>query len=262
MAKEEIMDMFEDEVIAQTEEESLADTKDDEDEIVETKLPAMPSKSGVLSTTTDLDFDFGGMQNLPGVVVGDIGVEISRFPVERAKFTKDSKALISIVSSKVVAVKTHYREGLGSYLCFGGACCDKDGLARIKYLFPVNVYDTDRKGSPVSKDLQRKVLAIGSDQYEDIRTMMELNGDITAYDILVTCKDEKYQKISFTLAGTARWRKSKKMMSDTVEFWREHMKDIIKPVAREITESDLEKSNAADVDTRGDINFDDVFDDE
>lgn len=209
-----------------------------------------------------LDFDFGGLEDLPGVVVGDLGIELSRLPVERAKFTKDSRSLISIVSGKVVAVKTHYREGLGSYLCFGGKCCEADGLARVKYLFPVVVYDTDKRGAPVSSDVSYKVLAIGKDQYDDIRTMAELNGDITGYDILVSCKDEQYQKLSFSLAGDARWRKSRRLTQATREFWKTNMKNLIMPVARRISERDLMKETAGDeINSNGDINFDDVFND-
>lgn len=229
------------------------------------QMSVTPATKNLPSTSVGdgLDFNFGDLGDMPGVVVGDIGLEVSRLPVERCKFTKDSRALISIVTSKVIAVKVHYREGLGSYLCFGGKCCDMDGLSRVKYLFPVIVYDTDKKGIPVSNKVEYKCLAIGKDSYEDIMAMQELNGDITNMDLLVVCKDEQYQKVSFQQAGPARWKKSKRLVKETQDFWREHMKDIIKPVARKITEAELMKDASADIaPSQGEVNFDDVFGDE
>lgn len=211
-----------------------------------------------------LNLDMSGFGSLPGVVVGDIGLTVNRFPVERAKFTKDSRSLIHIVSGKVLAIKTHYREGLGNYLCFGGECCEHDGLPRVKYLFPVNVYDTNKKGKPISAELQYKVLAIGSDQYEDILAMQELNGDITQYDILVSCKDEQYQKLSFQLAGPARcignpkWKASN---DEANKFWVENYKHIVKSSARVITKQELLKDINEGVGTiQDDVDFDNVFD--
>ena len=92
--------------------------------------------------------------------------------------------------------------------------------------------------------------------------MSELNGDITLYDILVSCKDEQYQKISFQLAGECRWRKSKAMSSAIYSFWKDNMKHLVKPIARKITESDLLKDTSSDeINSRGEVDFDDVFND-
>ena len=92
--------------------------------------------------------------------------------------------------------------------------------------------------------------------------MSELNGEITNFDLLVSCKDEQYQKLSIQMAGNARWQRSKKMTQEIQDFWKENMKHLIKPVARKITEHDLLKDAVADeIDSRGDVDFDDVFDD-
>lgn len=266
MSKDNLENMFDDELDMEPEIQPDEDLGNDIAPEVDFDEPVQPSKavavkSNVPAKSGGLDFDFSDLGDMPGVMVGDIGIELSRLPVERARFTKDSRTLLSIVSGKVVAVKTHYREGLGSYLCWGGKCCEVDGLARVKYLFPVVVYDTDKRGAPVSTDLAFKVLSIGKDQYDDIRTMIDLNGDITKFDLLVTCKDEQYQKISFTMAGEARWRKSKAMVQETMQFWKENMKHLLKPVARKITEADLMREGGADeIEGGKEIDFNDVFD--
>lgn len=211
-------------------------------------------------------FDFEELKSIPGVVVGDIGMEISRFPVERAKFTTSSKALISIVSSNVVACKTHYNEDVGNYICFGGACCEHDGLAKVRYLFPIVQYDTDKKGVPVSKEVTFRVLTLGKDAYDDVRTIMDLNGDLSKLDLLVTCKDEQFQKISIQMAGAARWRKSKDLAREVVSFWKKNLKEMVKPVARVITEEEYTKkisgSGAVAVTGASDeVDFDKLFED-
>lgn len=261
--KDEEMNLFDDEVEFDAEElDGIIDDSDEEAESVE----LVESKhTNNLAISGGLDLDFSGLGSLPGVVVGEIGLTVSRVPVERAKFTKDSRALVNIVTNKVVAIKTHYREGIGSYLCFGGECCEHDGLARVKYLFPINMYDTNKKGKPISADLSYKVLAVGQDQYEDIMTLQELNGDITQYDILISCKDEQYQKLSFQLAGAARcqqneqWKKSK---AEFINFWKENYKHIVKSSARVVTRQELLKDVSESVGTTAseDVDFDKVFD--
>lgn len=236
-------------------------TETAEPKVVEKTNKAVAKVSKATPSVPDLDFDFADLGAMPGVVVGDIGIEVSRFPVEKTRFTKDSRTLLSVVSGRVAAIKTHYREGLGSYLCWGGKCCEVDGLSRVKYLLPVVVYDTDRRGAPISTKLDYKVLSIGKDQYDDILTVVDLNGEVTQFDLLVTCKDEQYQKISFTLAGNARWKKNAKMVKEVKEFWTENMKHILKPVARKISEADLMRELGADeIVPAKEVNFDDVFD--
>jgi hypothetical protein len=241
--------------------------EDDEDEDVSVKdvVVSKPAKNQ-LALGGGLNLDFSGFGSLPGVVCGDIGLTVSRVPVERAKFTKDSRALIHIVTNKVVAIKTHYREGLGNYLCFGGECCEHDGLARVKYLFPIDVYDTNKKGKPVSAELQHRVLSVGSDQYEDIMTLQELNGDITGYDILVSCKDEQYQKLSFQLAGDARCANSpqwKESFKEGCKFWADNFKHIVKSSARVVTRTEFLKDLNENVGAQvtDEVDFDKVFDD-
>jgi hypothetical protein len=185
----------------------------------------------------EFKFDFGKL-NIPGVCIGDIGISISKFPVDKIKFTKEKRELISIVSPQVLAIKTHYIEGVGSILCNGKTCCKVDGSPRIRYLFPIVVYDVDSKGKPVSNKLNFKVLCVSGGAYEDLATLMEVQ-DLTTIDLLVTCKDAQYQDISFTPAGNCRWQSQPKLVEQVVEFWSEHMEDIVKPIARDMEDNDL-----------------------
>jgi hypothetical protein len=266
--KDQVEDIFgDDEVELDAEElEGVIDDTDEEEAVAVKGVVVSKPSDNQLTLGGGLNLDFSGFGSLPGVVCGDIGLTVSRVPVERAKFTKDSRALIHIVTSKVVAIKTHYREGLGNYLCFGGECCEYDGLARVKYLFPIDVYDTNKKGKPVSAELQHRVLSVGADQYEDIMTLQELNGDVTGLDILVSCKDEQYQKLSFQVAGPARcinnaqWKDSYR---EGCKFWGDNFKHIVKSSARVVTRNEFLKDVSENVGANAtdDVDFDKVFED-
>lgn len=268
MAKEfdEMDELGLDDVMAEGEEDSADAVEVDFTEVVEETTEVVPVQKATAPAKPMKDlFSFDSLMSVPGVVIGDVGIEVSRFPVERAKFTTSSRSLISIVSPKVIVIKTHYSEDFGNYVCFGGKCCENDGLAKVRYLFPIVVYDTDKRGLPVSKEVSFRVLALGKDSYDDVRTIMELNGDISKMDLVVTCKDEQYQKVSLAQAGAARWRKDKEIAKQVVTFWKEHMKDLIMPVARVISPEDYLKkiSEGAVIDnTAGEeVDFDSLFKD-
>jgi len=210
---------------------------DDEEVKGEVVQPPVQSNGNAVSKKVEFKFDFGKL-NIPGVMVGDIGIEVSRYPVDKIKFTKAKREMISIVTPQVMAIKTHYIDGVGSVLCSGKTCCKIGGAPRIKYLFPVVVYETDSKGKPVSSKLSFKVMAVGEGIYRDIMTLADVQ-DITTIDLLVTCKEEVYQDISLTPAGNCRWQSQPKLVEQVVEFWGQHMEDIIKPIAREVDEETL-----------------------
>ena len=226
---------------------------DKEPEVV--NAPVVGSNNQV-SKNVSFKFDFGKL-NLPGVMVGDIGIEVSRYPVDKIKFTKAKREMISIVTPQVMAIKTHYIDGVGSVLCTGKTCCKVAGAPRIKYLFPVVVYETDTKGKPVSSKLNYKVLCVGEGIYRDIMAIAEVQ-DITSIDLLVTTKEEVYQDISLTPAGNCRWQSNPKLVEKVVEFWSEHMEDIVKPIAREVDEDTLLAQAGLDIGTNtSDVDFSD-----
>lgn len=218
------------------------------------------TKKAAVAVKGDFDFDFSEFETLPGVVSGDIGVELSRFPVERIKFTKAYKSLISIVTDKVVATKCHYMEGVGSFFCFGGKCCQVADLPRVKYNFPAVIYDTNRDGRIVSKKMRYGVLSLGPGDYQDIVNMSQISGDpISSIDLLITCKEEQYQDISIIAAGKAKWKQNPGVAQEVKEFWSENMQHLLKPIGRKMSEKDLDKALGAVAPSQEDIDFNSVF---
>lgn len=211
--------------------------------------------------------DFSGIDlglSGPGILVAETGTKVSRFPIERIKFTTSKKERISIIMDNVVIVKTHYDEDVGSIICNGSLCCETFGLPSVRYVFPVVHYeDTDKKGNPLSANIEVKVLAVGKDNYEELLTIMENKGPLSQFDLVVTCNDEGYQKCSFTEAGSAKWKGSKKAQEYVMERLQKDGKNLVAAIGRQVTDAQLAKLMGADT-TPGigdNVDMDDVFKD-
>lgn len=261
-----VQDMDEMDFLDDIMDEDLSDVIDGTDEQAEpVEVVMIESEKTNLSKPAGILFDNSELASIPGVITGDMGLTVSRFPVDRMKFSKDSRTLVNVVSDQVAVVRVHYHENLGNYICFGEDCCEVDGLARVKYILPINVYDTDRKGKPTSPELTPRALSIGQDQYDDLMMIKELNGDLSGIDILISCKDEQYQKLSFQAAGPARSvnnPKWKDTYRKSIEFWKENYKNIVKSTARVINKKEWTRVMKEDQTDQivDDVDFDKMFD--
>ena len=119
------------------------------------------------------------------VVNAGLGQGMFNQNVEKLVFKKNKQYLVHIMTGNVLAIKVHYRQGIGDFLCFGEECCDVEGSPRIRYILPVIVYDTLDNMEIVSHVVKNYALCLGPDVYEDLITLQELNGkveDIEAID--------------------------------------------------------------------------------
>lgn len=221
------------------------------------------SKTEVMDNSNPIN-DIQMNVNSPGVKKGKMGDTVSRYPIEKIRFTTSKNELVSIITNNVIIAKTHYHEDTGKFFCFDGECCEILDLPRVRYVFPVVKYDTNKKGKPVSTDVEIMALDVSQEYYDDLMTIEEMNGgDITNLDLLINCKDETYQRISFTTAGKARWRKSNEVKSKVVKIWKEKNKYLLKAIARKITPKKFKEAmDMDDVNEPGvgnDMEFNDVF---
>lgn len=157
----------------------------------------------------------GDMGTMAGVVVGEIGMKVSKVPIEKFVPTTSKIERISFISQTAIAVRYHYVDNLGSFLCFEGDCCKRYGLPQLKYVFPVVLYDTNRDGSIISDKLEIRAFAVGDDMYKTINTnnmATQAYGGIDNVDLLVTCTDDKFKKSTLTQAGPAAWKSNPKVV--------------------------------------------------
>lgn len=182
------------------------------------------------------------LAGLPGVSVGDMGMKVSRVPIEKFKATTQKIDRISFITSQTTAIKTHYIEGNGSIICFERKCCELCGIPTVRYTFPVVVYSTDNDGNIISGKIELKVLSAGEDLYKSIRTIHIANqalGGIDNVDLLVVCTDDNYQKITLNAAGPAQWKRSQAAITFVSERWAADAKYMYMAIARKVEEKDF-----------------------
>jgi hypothetical protein len=175
-----------------------------------------------------------------GLVVGDIGTKISRVPIEKYKASTTKTDRIGFVSKQVIGVKSHYIEDNGSVLCFGKKCCEVLGLPQVRYLFPIVIYSTDNEGTIVGKKIEIKILTAGEDLYKSIITIsrgLATQGGIDNADMLVTCTDDKFQKITLSPIGPAAWKKSGTIVQMVNDRWAADAEYAYMALARKVDEA-------------------------
>lgn len=245
--------------------------------IAESQPQTEPIEQPALKVTTQphtkpqsLDFvkifsDFGqDYATMPGVVVGNVGLTISRFAIDRIKFTADKRDRIAILTNRVVAIKTHYFPAIGNILCFGGACCNVGDTPRVRYVFPVVVYETDKKGKILTTNTNLAVLSVGQDQYEALMAIQDEMGEISNFDLLVNCTDAEYQKLTFTPSqGLASWKRSPEITKKIAEEWQKVKPHLLDPIAKQMTEKQLLERLSRDGGSNAgtDLDMDNVFGD-
>jgi hypothetical protein len=215
---------------------------------VQTATPAVQQRNEVQGVPDDFEIDMPAelQQSLEdmGIVVGDIGTKVSKVPIEKYKASSAKVDRISFLTKKVIATKFHYIQDVGSIICFGGKCCEVGGTPQVRYLFPIAVYQTDSEGNVSGKKVELKILAAGEDLYKSIMTInngTKQYGGIDHADLLVTCTDDKFQKISLTFAGAAIWRKYPQIVEFLSSRWKKDGANAYMAVARKCDEASLMK---------------------
>jgi len=188
---------------------------------------------------------FGGMEDIPGVTIGEIGkINTSIYPIKRAKFSTKQMSRIAVISAKALVFNTHFLEAQKfNIVCFGGRCCDDMGNPRKRIVLPIVRYTTNEKGEVLSRTLSYEALSLSKDYYESIMTINTLKypGNITDVDLMVKCSDDTFQKLTFHDAGPARWKNNPEIVKAVKKFWTENFKYLVPVVARPVTEKEYLK---------------------
>lgn len=214
--------------------------------------------------------DFGADYNgIPGVVVGEVGTTVSRFPIDRIKFTTAKRERIAFLTNNAVIVKMHYIDGIGGVMCFGGSCCKYGDAPKVRYLLPVVVYDTDKAGRITSTQVELKVLSVGQDTYDSIVLMREASGgDLTSIDVIVICSDEGYQKITMQAIGRVSWKQQPAVAQYVADEFMRVKSHLTECIAKSLTEKEFmdrirqKQAEAAQAGPKvigDDVSLDDVF---
>ena len=213
------------------------------------KVPSTKkSETSVSNKGVDNDFSIDMPDTLKssladvGIEVGDIGMKVSRVPIEKYKASASKVDRIGFITQKVIPVKYHFIDGVGSILCTGGKCCELQGNPTIRYLFPIVEYQTDAEGNVTGGKVSLKMLSAGEDLYKSIQTINKgsmASGGIDHVDLLVTCTDEHYQKITLVQAGPALWRQYSQIAEFLKNKWMQDGDKSYMAVARKVDDETL-----------------------
>jgi hypothetical protein len=179
-----------------------------------------------------------------GFVSVEFGATMSKFPIDRDKFSKGIVYRRGIVSREVMIAKYHWEEGIGAYFCFGGVCCERRGAPQLRYIVPVVAYDADPKtAQPRSRDFELYYLQLSEEKYTVLKDI-DMSVHVETLDYLIRCNDDKYQDISIQNIGPALWRSDSMMYQAVMTKYNEVKKFISMSIATNISAEDyLRKVN-------------------
>lgn len=134
----------------------------DDTDVLTNENEAEEVKEEIVEAKEDKDdLDFGSLSSVPGVVVGKSGTTVSRFPVDKARFTVSARSRISLISNKVIIIKTVYDDEISTNILVTDDLQLKGSpKVRVRYLYPCLIYETDRKGVIQSNHITNAVLVL------------------------------------------------------------------------------------------------------
>lgn len=109
--------------------------------------------------------------------------------------------ILSVAEGDFLVTKTHYLKGVGSFHCFEGSCCsvcanapEGESNTQERAILPIAVASASIAGGVTT---EYAYLALPETKYSQLLSLHQNVGDVTQYDILIQCTDEKYQKYTF-----------------------------------------------------------------
>lgn len=197
--------------------------------------------------TLDLNVAQSNIDNNEFVTI-DMGQKVSSAVIDKLKGQKDEKKRVAILmpwfdlpdrAGSAMAIKRHYNQELGSFVCFNGECCQYEDKAAVRYLFPVIEYpiannDATRPLPENYGECKLKLLVAGNELYTTIADIYQAhNNSFDGYDLIMTCTEQQYQ--SFTVMATNQTaRTNYKSFDKCIERWKQIRDQAYTVVARKM----------------------------
>lgn len=197
--------------------------------------------------TLDLNVAQNNIESNEFVTI-DMGQKVSSAVIDKFKGQKDEKKRVTIFmpwfdvpgrSGSAMAIKRHYNQDLGSFICFNGECCQYEDKAAVRYLFPVIEYpiannDATRPLPENYGECKLKLLVAGNELYTTISDIYQAHGNsFDGYDLIMTCTEQQYQ--SFTVMATNQTaRTNYQSFNKCIERWKQVRDQAYTVVARKM----------------------------
>lgn len=148
------------------------------------------------------DFGIGGA----GIEIVSASDKLGMFSTNKFKLKSEQFARISLLNEQFFKISTHWTRGSGYFLCTHGQCCEKLGNALPKRYAAVVVYkNVDSRGNIVGNtvDWDIQIIQLGNKNYQAFDIATSQIGQVSGYDIIVKCADEKFQSYNFVAVPRA-----------------------------------------------------------
>lgn len=200
-----------------------------------------------------------GVVNLGDTSVQSQGGDFEKKPVRRIKMTQGQMLRLTFLSDEVVSRLRHYSKGVGyrrclSYqgFCPGCLAADKNSefwkgkdFKRATEAFGANVfvYDTD----PTMQQLSQQIGAIhlfvfGTEKFSQLRTIKQMYGSLVGLDLMVTCIDGDFQKMTITPYPADKSFCNLPQIKDFIQkAFKEDAYPLDKMIAKEVTPAQMVK---------------------
>jgi len=160
--------------------------------------------------------------------------------VERFRAVVGVPEVLAIIDMSVVLVDMHFEKGVGGFYCFESICCERNGQPMRRYALPIVHYGTvnPRDITDYGPPFEVEYLLLSEGDYKDKVLMKhKLQGDLTQFDIVITCTDAHYQKLNMDVGRPALWRTNPDWMREILDKKTKYDKTIERAIARPLDEA-------------------------
>ncbi|RLI38164.1 hypothetical protein DRO66_02445 [Candidatus Bathyarchaeota archaeon] len=135
----------------------------------------------------------------------NFGETFENAPMERLKVSVQRLSRVSLLSLEGKKVARHFIKKIGHFHCFSGSCCQKEGLPKFHYAFPIVEYlNVDINGCVAGPEFDIKYWLLPKAKYDNL-VMLSKRQAISGVDIVIQCEEEQYQQNRYYPEQTAAY---------------------------------------------------------
>lgn len=177
--------------------------------------------------------------------------QISRREIIQFKGKAGHTQRILLIDTVAVMVKQHYHRPSRKYIrCIkdtnNGYCpaCDALGAPSQSFASNVIVYETTSDGQPVLDNnghpkFHVAMWKFGADKFCLLRDLRKEWGDLRKHDLVISCSDEQFQRLTIVPSPTALWLQDQAFQNIVVEAYKRDKYDLEKLMGKQLSASDI-----------------------
>jgi hypothetical protein len=158
---------------------------------------------------------------------------------------------ILLIDTAAVMVKQHYHRPSRKYIrCIkdtnNGYCpaCDAIGQPTQSFASNVIVFETTPDGTPIrdANGFPKFKVAIwkfGADKFVLLRDLRKEWGDLRKHDLVVSCSDAQFQRLTIVPAASALWLSDQTFQNMVVETYKRDKYDLDKLMGKLMSPADI-----------------------